>query len=278
MSERKCPRTQRAATFVITLLQLLLATTGLCFSTSGVLASDSTVALAVSVTPREAQRNSPIPVPLGTDADTPEQLAALCLAKPTHLLTRWESHLCASAYTMSVQAGCMPQRRLAHRPQNQLVNNNNNININISNTNTSDTIKGVALFFHGFTACPDAMEFFAVSLQNLGYNVYMPLSPGHGAQKGNCTEPDAICVKNDRVERLPSVEEEYIEFVRWAVDMLKEEIDLFAPVTMRSVDFKVVTGGLSMGGSMATLATYFGDGLFNKVSSILDVIVRVLSY
>ncbi|KAJ3334110.1 hypothetical protein HDU76_010232 [Blyttiomyces sp. JEL0837] len=179
------------------------------------------------------QQTAPIPVPPGADA------SPNCAA-PT---TRWEQHYCA-AKAANVQEGCMPQRRFAYG--------------NSSSTN----INGVVLIYHGFTACPDAMEYLAVEFQNKGYHVYIPLNPGHGLPVGQCSGSGVVCVDNYRVDQLPTTKDGYVSFVSSTVDMLKEEMALYA--TSRAPGFTVATTGLSLGGPLATVATWYGAGLFTK--------------
>ncbi|KAJ3327957.1 hypothetical protein HDU76_010837 [Blyttiomyces sp. JEL0837] len=180
------------------------------------------------------QQNTPIPVPPGIDT-TPN------CANPT---TKWQVHYC-TAQANQVQQGCMPQRRFANNPSSSL-------------------IKGIVLLFHGFTACPDAMEFLAANLQAQGYHVYIPLNPGHGLPLGSCSRPGAICVDNYPVDQLPTTKEGYINFATWAVDMIKEELGIYAPVANRDAGFTVATSGLSLGGPLSTIATWYGKGLFSK--------------
>ena len=49
------------------------------------------VICVIGVLTKADEHNGPIPIPPGTDFD----IAAIC-AKPNHMLTMWERHLCAA--------------------------------------------------------------------------------------------------------------------------------------------------------------------------------------
>ncbi|KAJ3148658.1 hypothetical protein HK101_002136 [Irineochytrium annulatum] len=189
-----------------------------------------------------------------TPAATPAGLepaasvAAACKSNPGSL---WDAHVC-KALADDVQRGCMPQRRFAH-----------------GDANATD-VKGAVLLFHGFTACPDAMEALGAELQSAGYHVYIPLNVGHGLRPDACAAgaPDALCVssggKTDRIDQFPRTKQPYIDFAQWAVDMMREEVASQAPTGRRADGFIVATGGLSLGAPLATVATSLGNGLFSK--------------
>ncbi|KAJ3289118.1 hypothetical protein HDU76_007582 [Blyttiomyces sp. JEL0837] len=82
------------------------------------------------------------------------------------------------------------------------------------------------------------MEFLAVQLQNAGYHVYIPLNPGHGLPIGQCTGTGVVCVDNYRVDQLPATKAGYVNFATWAVDMIKEDMAIYA--TSRAAGFTTV--------------------------------------
>ena len=92
----------------------------------------------------------------------------------------------------------------------------------------------VFLFFHGFTAGPYQFEPIGQKLFDAGYNVLVPLQPGHGIA-GNW--------KVDNPPPLPTEREIYQEF---ALSWLK---------VAQNLGQQVIVGGLSTGGNLAaTLA------------------------
>ncbi|KAJ3158608.1 hypothetical protein HK101_001264 [Irineochytrium annulatum] len=152
--------------------------------------------------------------------------------------SKWDVHVCQAAAN-NVQAGCMPQRRFAYG--------------NAAATN----VKALSSCSTG----PDAMEVLAAELQSQGYHVYIPLNVGHGFRPDGCTKgvPGAYCVtangRADRIDAFPRTKQAYIDFAQWTVDMMKEEVALQAPAARRAKGFIVATGGLSLGGPLATVAT-----------------------
>ncbi|KAJ3332097.1 hypothetical protein HDU76_001304 [Blyttiomyces sp. JEL0837] len=192
--------------------------------------------------PPATQQNTPIPAPPGLESDA--EIAAICAAGPS---TQWEKHVC-SAFG-KVQTGCMPQRRFPYGAKN------------------STNVKGAVILYHGFSACPDAMEFLAADFQSQGYLVYIPLVTGHGIPIGSCdpaVRPGAKCVANTPIDQLPTSRKGYQDFAQWSVSMFQEEVALQVPVANRAAGFVFGTAGLSLGGPMATMATYYGNGLFNN--------------
>ncbi|WP_017316932.1 alpha/beta hydrolase [Mastigocladopsis repens] len=92
----------------------------------------------------------------------------------------------------------------------------------------------VCLFFHGFTAGPYQFEPIGETLFDAGYNVLVPLQPGHGVA-GNWN--------GDNPPPLPTEREIYQEF---ALSWLK---------VAQQLGQQVIVGGLSTGGNLAaTLA------------------------
>lgn len=90
--------------------------------------------------------------------------------------------------------------------------------------------KKVVIFFHGFTACPYQFIPLGQALYAEGYNVLIPLMPGHG-QAGNWNK--------EKPSPLPTNPEVYQEF---ALDWLQKA---------QNLGDKVIVGGLSGGGTLA---------------------------
>jgi hypothetical protein len=114
---------------------------------------------------------------------------------------------------------------------------------------------------------PDAMETIAAELQKAGYHAYIPLVTGHGIPRGSCNpavRPGAKCVNNEGSEGLPQRRQGFIDFTQWSINMLREEMRLFATPNVRAPQFNVGAMGLSQGGALSYAATFLGNGLFNK--------------
>lgn len=67
--------------------------------------------------------------------------------------------------------------------------------------------KGMVMLFHGYSACPDQWDTFAILLAAEGYDVLLPLLPGHGYQYTNVTGE-----VQDDYSRLPRTPEGYEDF------------------------------------------------------------------
>lgn len=61
------------------------------------------------------------------------------------------------------------------------------------------TPRGVAVLLHGFSACPDQYDVLGPQLAAAGYEVLVPLFPGHGAK------PLSLSPRKDDVEGVPRV-------------------------------------------------------------------------
>jgi hypothetical protein len=76
---------------------------------------------------------------------------------------------------------------------------------------------------------------------------------GHGVSKGfGCSTPN-ICVNNDNPSFLPTTKQGYIDYVDWSLRMLSQEAAL-VPAAARASGFFIGSGGLSLGGALATLS------------------------
>jgi hypothetical protein len=115
-------------------------------------------------------------------------------------------------------------------------------------------VKGVIIMYHGYSACPDSTLQSATALINDGYIVLSPLTVGHGLKlRYGCDVPGA-CVRNrTNISELPTVKEQYINWVDQSLKMLTEQVALI-PATNRAPDFFVGSFGISLGGSLASLS------------------------
>lgn len=112
---------------------------------------------------------------------------------------------------------------------------------------SSPSRKGMVMFFHGFSACPQQYFKVAELLSQQGFDVFLPLSPGHGRM------PDAQDI--DYLDDLPSkktaekpyVHSRYAEFVKTMNE-----------IAAASSGIRVIAG-LSGGGGLASTAALMGQ-------------------
>ncbi|MGV3524595.1 MAG: alpha/beta hydrolase [Candidatus Sericytochromatia bacterium] len=127
----------------------------------------------------------------------------------------WQDHLQA-VNQQPLQAGCQPFR-LAAQGRRQ----------------------GSILLFHGFTACPQQFWGLAPQLAAAGYDVFAPLSPGHGRiflQSGVTVQ--------DQMHAMPAADEaeRYSRYAHAMTDLLRDD------------PLRRLTGGASVGATLAMSA------------------------
>ncbi len=143
-----------------------------------------------------------------------------------YTLKGWKTHLDDVKTSGDLQKGCQPFYKLAK----------------------GKTV-GSVMLFHGFTACPQQYEEIAGLLSNNGYNVFVPLLPGHGKT------PIRVQGKfTDESTKLPDVKSTdiYTNFSRTMGGLLKDE-----PGTK-------VAGGLSVGGVIAAKAILENPDVYKR--------------
>lgn len=128
-----------------------------------------------------------------------------------------------------------------------------------------DRTEKICLFFHGFTAGPYQFEPLGKALFAAGYNVMIPLQPGHGVA-GN--------FDGDNPPPLPLEREVYQEY---AISWLQ---------TAQQLGNQVIVGGLSTGGTLAAwLALEYHQEIaksllfspyLNSKNPIINFVVEVL--
>lgn len=130
-----------------------------------------------------------------------------------------------------------------------------------------DSQQGVCLFFHGFTATPEQFEPIGKAFFAAGYNVLIPLLPGHGLS-GDWD--------GDNPPPLPEEQQVYKEFgLHWLQQI-------------QALGNKVVIGGLSGGSTLAAWlaleqpqwierALLFAPYLSNS-NKVVDLLVRIFNF
>lgn len=112
---------------------------------------------------------------------------------------------------------------------------------------TSVKKKGMVMFFHGFSACPQQYFKIAPKLSAAGYDVLLPTLPGHGRQPKADGSDYLHDLPSKRTNSKPLMHEGYREFV--------ERMNEIA----RNATGEVVLAGLSGGGGLATAAAVLGQ-------------------
>lgn len=117
--------------------------------------------------------------------------------------------------------------------------------------------KGVAVFYHGFSACPQQFWDLANLVSAAGYEVYLPLLPGHGIKKHRAPSND-----NTRQNAAHSRSQETIRQLddishvprREDWTRYSELSDLMTKI-VRFEPGERLMAGLSVGGALATHST-----------------------
>ena len=112
---------------------------------------------------------------------------------------------------------------------------------------TSET-KGVIMLFHGYTACPQQFFEWAERLNNLSWEVVVPLHPGHGYKK---------LENGDNMKYLPdstNFKKKYGDFVTSMNELMKAYPE----------NLKKQVAGLSLGGAMAAQAISSDPNLYEQ--------------
>jgi carboxylesterase len=143
-------------------------------------------------------------------------------------LALWEQHVTASTTGVQLQPECEPRR---------------------FSPPSSVPFKGVAVLFHGFTACPQQFYEMSENLTRAGFEVLLPLMPGQGrmprVEDGK---------KRDDISGLPTPDERY-KYVELAMMM--------TDIVRKTPGLKVV-GGLSVGGMVANAALIEGQDVWDR--------------
>ena len=117
-----------------------------------------------------------------------------------------------------------------------------------SNKNVSQ--KGLVILLHGFSACPQQYDELAPRLAKAGYDVLVPLFPGHGVV------PDSMSPRRDNTDYVPKTATTWKSF-RNDVNKLAE-----------SYDGKRSLTGLSMGTNLALSAYIKRPDLYENVVGV----------
>jgi alpha-beta hydrolase superfamily lysophospholipase len=155
----------------------------------------------------------------------------------------WEKHVQYETGGKKIQPDCMPR----FYPASPAVER-----------------RGMVMFFHGFTACPQ--QYFAISemLAAKGYDVYLPLMPGQGREPLDGPKGD-----NDNYKELPSTQHKGGNFPHEYQDgddendRLQYFVKSMNEIAAATPGERIIVG-LSGGGGLATGAAAEGQGLWAR--------------
>lgn len=124
--------------------------------------------------------------------------------------------------------------------------------------------RGMLMFFHGFTACPQQYFDIGAQLQAEGFDVYLPLLPGHG--RTPTYDGYGMFQEKDNLDDLPNL----ANGAEYAVDgdQVNDRHEAFVArmneiAALAEAPVKVIAG-LSGGGSLATGAALSGKGIWDR--------------
>jgi esterase/lipase len=156
-------------------------------------------------------------------------LVGLSLGSALASESAWKSYLNTLPNKSEIQVNCWPR---------------------IIKANKSTPFKGSVLAIHGFTACPQQYFELAERLSDKGYNVILPLMPGHGR----------VWVDgNDHFEEIISGSNAIEKYKTFAIQLNQ---------VMREEKREKVIIGLSVGGAVSLLATELDPDLYQRSLAI----------
>lgn len=128
--------------------------------------------------------------------------------------------------------------------------------------------KGIVVFFHGYSACPQQFNDLGDILASQGFSVLVPTLPGHGRGfYSNCTNlPPSVtdCVlPGYDVSDIPVSYGPYVQFVNDINAMVAEHVSVMKQ-QYPTVQPVVFVSGLSLGGALAAVAAANGNGLYTR--------------
>ena len=127
-------------------------------------------------------------------------------------------------------------------------------------------LKGIVMFYHGFTACPNHHLQSSAYVTSLGYIAITPLIVGQGIKRGYQCKGTKECVGNgDNPKFIPTSVKPYIDWVDNNNRILKE----IKHLTMfhQAPDFQVTAIGLSFGAPLA-LYSASRDDIVDRVLTV----------
>lgn len=124
--------------------------------------------------------------------------------------------------------------------------------------------KGVIILFHGFTACPQQYFEWGRALADKGFDVLLPLLPGHGLVPETVPNPAGGTMKRDIVEFLPRVEDTMPNPHNPASSKYAALAERMNRIASAANGGLRMVGGISVGGAVATHAVNLAPKLYDK--------------
>ena len=195
--------------------------------------------------------------------------------------SEWNKYSCAlMEQEEKYQRQCVPRRFLPLNATSILDLASRASSLN----NQEGKVKGLVVFYHGYTACPDAFDPISATLQEMGYAVYVPLLPGQGLNLGYGCSVNGVCAKDtSNPSEIPTSKNGYQDWTIMVNRMINEQLAVL-PMSARDADFKVHALGLSVGAALAVHATQQSDSpidnimvvnpLWSSTAPILDFNVK----
>ncbi len=141
-------------------------------------------------------------------------------------LNAWNQYVNQVRSTGKIQKGCTPFYKKAE-----------------------GNVTGSVMLFHGYSACPQQYEELSALLSKQGFNVFVPLLPGHGKQQiqvdGKTIDDSAQLPETDSINI-------YDNFAKNIGSILKDE-----PGTK-------VVAGLSVGGALAARVMLYHSDIYDR--------------
>lgn len=135
-------------------------------------------------------------------------------------------------------------------------------------------LKGIVMYYHGFSACPDQWWPLVDTFTANCYHFYTPTTVGHGYNYCNPNSTDIDqCLKGTltyyNLTLMPNTRSGYLNFVNEMNVIMADEIEIVkaceleADSSYDSDSMESIVGGLSLGGSLSTntLYTSYDNGM-----------------
>eukprot|EP01084_Bolivina_argentea_P031248 57835_1 len=203
------------------------------------------------------------------DTESKSAISTIC-ARDASQLSLWEQYQCEYIHGRDGYQKCWPQRRMS--------------------TCDPGKLKGLAVLYHGFSACPDQYNDFAPKLQAECWNVYLITSQGHGLNFCPTDSTASGCVPSFlnetqlnakygsdqhhwtyNVSTMPDTRQPWIDFVDRMIAMIEDEVAItkeceqLANSGYDADGLEVITGGLSFGAALAA-GTVVQSGLNSVIT------------
>ena len=180
-------------------------------------------------------------ISFSTACTGPETTGSLSMQEPA-VAALWRSYVDTETSARNLQPDCVPRHIPARGAR-----------------------RGMVVFFHGFTACPQQYFDMGERLAGEGFEVYLPLIPGHGREP--LYEADRPYKEKYNLSELPSTgtRDEYKTGEARLNDRYEAFVAQMNAIGRASTAPVKVVAGLSGGGGLASDAAIRGNGIWDRV-------------